>query len=187
LPMDRASTRIKRFCGRAPRKKNRPTSGTSLRTRALGGRGARENPCGSLRLADASRRGSPRTRRPLATRAASSQRWLPGSAVTTPHGDADRNPSCRYQGAPAERRSIVCLGDNRLPGAIVVARRSIRRALNRQIRDSVSNPAIDFESFFNAHPRTRLRCRLCNVDEPRAPCPRVPSRKTAVTHSGPMT
>ncbi|MET0232555.1 MAG: hypothetical protein ABW186_16610, partial [Rhodanobacteraceae bacterium] len=49
---------------------------------------------------------------------------------------------------PAEWLSIVCLGDYRRPGAIVVARRSIRRALNKQIRDSAANPATHAATFF---------------------------------------
>jgi len=84
------------------------------------------------------------------------------------------------------------LGGYRQPGAIVVARRSIRRALNRQIRGLVSNPATHIERFFlDAHRGTRNRHRRSGLAA-KDPNPALAARAfnnhiAAVTCSGPMS
>jgi hypothetical protein len=109
--------------------------------------GRTRNPCGSLPAAALDDIVATRSR-PSASRAASRPRRQPEPRASTPDVGDEAHSCGLNQGAPAGWLSIVCLGDYRRPGAIVVARRSIRRALNRQIRGLASNPATHIEKFF---------------------------------------
>ena len=117
---------------------------------------------------------SQRNGKPLATRAAPRPRRqsVPPRASSPRIGD-DANRGGLNQGAPAGRLSIVCLGDYRQPGASVVARRSIRRALNRQIRESIWNPATRSAKRFSTRPMNGESRRRCRRPEPRSRRPRV--------------
>ena len=130
--------------------------------------------------------------RPSAIRVASRPHRQPEPRVSTP-GIGDEARSCGLnQGAPAGWLSIVCLGDYRRPGAIVVARRSIRRALNRQIRDSALNPATRLESFFAWPSDERgsgdsADAAATAVRNPARPARAFKTAIDAVTCSGPMS
>ena len=154
--------------------------------------GRTRNPCGSMPARRSAATLSRLDRQPLAMRVALRPRPRCARHAPKPDIDDEAGANRLNQGAPAGWLSIVCLGDYRRPGAIVVARRSIRRALNRQIRDSALNPATRHENFF-ARPSDERA--MGATDDAAATAPRNPARPTpafktaidAVTCSGPMS